>query len=80
MTCRVGDVFMLDFRLLGSDGLWRMCFYSDFAVGSFMVNVVPFFGVLFTWMWPLCRSIMCFTIDRPRPDPSAGLFLAFSAR
>ena len=33
------------------------------------MKVVPLSGVLFTWIFCLCASMMCFTIDKPKPVP-----------
>jgi len=42
-------------------------------IGKVIENVVPWFGVLFTSMVSLCKSTMCFTIERPKPVPPSIL-------
>jgi len=50
------------------------------ANGKLTLNVVPSPTVLSTAICPLCRTMILFTIDSPRPLPSTDLVLSFSTR
>ncbi len=52
---------------------------AHFCTGSLQTTVVPFCNSEFISIAPPCRSMIFFTINSPKPDPSGCTSRAFSA-